>query len=379
MTSISITDNRSTVVVENDVVIVQLTEGGPQGPGGVGVAAGGSAGDLLVRTSGPPYDTEWTSAPTVDKLYFDTTFPLAPPAPGQTMWDAAEGTLCLGAPGFSYRVSQNLAYPCLNTSAVTLTPGDAVMFMGADQTTGYIKVGPMIANGTVPSVTFFGISANVIAPDGVGYIITVGKIKKIDTSAYPQDSILFLDPANPGKLTITEPTAPNLKIACAVVVESHPTTGVIFVRTERGETLNRLHDVNTGGGAEDLQYLGWNDNDQVWRPYTIPNLAPRSITIAEPKPGDNFTLFQTERDTTLTSLSALVRGTSSPSVTYEVRYASSRNAAGSLAINSSTAANTDTGTPAAVINQPIPEGDYVWLVITGISGSVSEFNLSVRF
>jgi hypothetical protein len=104
--------------------------------------------------------------------------------------------------------------------------------------------------------------------------------------------------------------------------------------------------------------------------------APRSITIAEPQVGDNFTLFRTRSTTAITSAIALV---SNGSVTYELRYAADRTTAGTLATASDTVTNTTTGDSATVQNQPIPADRYVWIEITAVSGTVAEFNLSVAF
>lgn len=104
--------------------------------------------------------------------------------------------------------------------------------------------------------------------------------------------------------------------------------------------------------------------------------AFRSITIAAPQTGDNFTLFRTTRQTIITSAVGIVSG---GSVTYALRYAEDRSTAGTLATVSDTVTNTTTGDAATVQNQPIPANRYVWVEITGVTGGVNEFNLSVAF
>jgi hypothetical protein len=102
----------------------------------------------------------------------------------------------------------------------------------------------------------------------------------------------------------------------------------------------------------------------------------KSVTIAGPQAGDSFTLFRTARETTLDSVVGLVSG---GSVTYELRFAADRSDAGTLATVSNTVTNTTTGDAATIQNQPIAAGRYVWVVITAVSGTVDEFNLSVEF
>lgn len=342
-----------------------------------GVPIGGNLGDVLIKSSGVNYDTAWTDAPTVDKLGLDLTA-AETVSPGQLAWNATEGTMDLGTPGVTYQLGQELAFRCKNTSANPIMDGTAVMFTGTDSTTGYIEIGPMVADGSLPGYLFFGVATEPIAVGAVGYVTTLGKVRGIDTSAYPEDSLLWLNPTTPGAFQLTEPAAPNLKIATAAVIKSHPTDGIIFVRAETGRTIAQCHDVEIGLGAQDREYLGWSEAMQHWMPLPIPNAAPRSITIAGPKSGDNFTLFRTDVETTINSVTALVSGTG-PSVTYELRYAASRTATGTLATTSSTTTNTTTGAAATVQNQPIPANSYVWLVITSVAGTVGEMNVTIAF
>lgn len=108
---------------------------------------------------------------------------------------------------------------------------------------------------------------------------------------------------------------------------------------------------------------------------TSTDLTPRSITIAGPLAGDSFTLFRTTVETTVESMTAVVSG---GSVAYEIRYASDRSTAGTLAA-SDTVTNTTTGDSATLQNQPIPAGCYVWVQVTAVTGTVNEFNLSIGF
>ena len=342
-----------------------------------GVPTGGNTGDLLVKTSSTNYQTAWTDAPTVDKIGFDLTA-AETVSPGQLAWNATEGTLDVGTPGVTYQLGQELAFRCKNVTAGTISDGTPVMFMGADSTTGHLEVGPMISNGSVPGFAFFGVTTESIPSGGIGYVTTLGKVRGINTSAYPEDSVLWLSPTAPGTFQLAEPAAPSLKVAVAAVIKSHPTDGIIFVRAETGRTIAEAHDVEIGLGAQDREYLGWSEANQVWQPTPIPNAAPRSATIAGPKVNDNFTLFRTDVPTTISSVNALVIG-ASPSVTYEIRYALNRASAGTLAIAPATTTNTTTGSAATVQNQPIPANAYVWLVITAVSGTVGELNVTIAF
>jgi hypothetical protein len=342
-----------------------------------GTPPGGNIGDLIVKASGSDYDTVWTDAPTVDKLGFDLTAAEVVTT-GQMAWNATEGTVDIGLlNGATNQLGQETQLLCTNsTSTTTIVDGMGVMFTGANSSTLRLEVQPMDASGTLPGYVFFGVATETIAPGATGYITVFGKVRGVDTSAYPEDSILWCDPINAGQFVLTEPAAPRLKIAAATVIKSHPTDGVLMVRAETGQNLSDCHDVEVNGGAFDAQYLGWAETYQRWQPFNIPNAAPRSITIAEPQAGDSFTLFRTTQSTVITSAIALV---SNGSVTYELRYAADRTTAGTLATASDTVTNITTGDSATVQNQPIPADRYVWIEITAVSGTVAEFNLSVAF
>ncbi len=105
--------------------------------------------------------------------------------------------------------------------------------------------------------------------------------------------------------------------------------------------------------------------------------TPKSVTIAEPQAGDEFTLFLTEYPTTLSQVQAVVRG-ASPSVTYEIRFAADRSAVGTLAIVPATVTSTTNGDTATIQNMPIPAGRYVWLRLTAVTGVVTELNVSLE-
>lgn len=104
---------------------------------------------------------------------------------------------------------------------------------------------------------------------------------------------------------------------------------------------------------------------------------PKAITLVNPLVGDNITLFYTQAATTLTEVRGLVRGTSSPTVTYSIYYGTNRSGSGTAAVSAATISSSTTGNTATIQNMPIPIGNYLWLEITGITGDPSEVNLTV--
>lgn len=134
--------------------------------------------------------------------------------------------------------------------------------------------------------------------------------------------------------------------------------------------LSDLTDVDVTGAAagDQLTYNGteWVDAG-----------APKSITIANPVVGDNFTLFRTAVDTTISAVTAVVRGTGA-SVTFNIKKDPDRSTAGTSVITPEAVTNTTTGESVAVINQPIAAGQFVWIEVTAVSGTVQELNVSIE-
>lgn len=313
----------------------------------------------------------WNRNPVLQSIQLLTTGGNADTA-GELAWNEDEQTLDIGkGNGTVLQVGQELSLLVHNDTASTIAEGAGVMYVGTHGASGQLSVAPMVANGTFPGHVFLGVTTETIAPGDLGFVTTFGKVRGIDTNAYPEDSILYCDPVNPGGFVTTEPDGPNLKLPVAAVIHSG-NNGVIFVRAATGQFLGDCHDVETSG-ASNGDVLTWDDAQNRWEHRPSP---PRSITIAAPQAGDSFTIFRTTADATITSVVGLVSG---GSVTYELRYATDRTLTGTLATVSDTVTSTTTGDAATVQNQPMPPNSYVWVRITSVSGAVDEFNLSVAF
>ena len=378
MTSVNITTTKNTVTVDEsgDIAVVTVKTAGQNG---AGVAPGGTTNQLLVKDSAATYDTSWTSKPTLSGTVFDPGIATSFTDVGQIGWSAVDDGLAVQRDADVLEVlgqDSHVYVKCVQPGG--MIKGQVAMFAGVDPTTLRLEVSVLVADGTYPSYVFFGILAEDIAENGFGFVCTNGYIRGIDTSIYPAESVLWACTVNPGDLVLEQNLlgAPNLRIPTAVCVKSDAVNGEIYVRATTGVELYQLHDVQFEN-EEDGDTLVWNDDLQRWENKAPANAsAARSATIAEPLAGDSFTLFKTTRETTINDVTALVSG---GSVTYEIRYAADRTTAGTLAIVADTVTNTTTGDVATVQNQPIASGNWVWLEITAVSGTVDEFNVSVAF
>jgi microcystin-dependent protein len=159
-----------------------------------------------------------------------------------------------------------------NDSGVTISKGQVVMAVGA--VGDRIQIAKAVADGSVSSKYMLGLASQDILDSEEGYVQMLGEIRNLNTIAYAIGTILYINPASAGGLTNTEPTAPNLAEAVAIVTRSHASTGILFVRMwSQGESVSELHDVSltSPDSGDVLTY-----NGSVW--VNTPGMPSGSIT-----------------------------------------------------------------------------------------------------
>jgi hypothetical protein len=107
---------------------------------------------------------------------------------------------------------------------------------------------------------------------------------------------------------------------------------------------------------------------------------PKSFTIPDPfewaSDAEGFGIARAQSDTTIRAVYAVIAG--SGSVTFELRYGPDRSSAGTLATVSTLVNNTTVGQSVTVQNQPVPQGSYVWAVITAVDGAPSRLEVTLE-
>lgn len=196
------------------------------------------------------------------------------PEEGELTWEQDEHTAVLGINGIHAHLAHDTYAYCRNNSGATITKGTAVQFAGTLGASGRLLVAPMVANGSQPGYVFLGIAAEDILNGSDGNIISYGKIKGLDTTGYTAGAILWCDPATPGGLTTTEPSAPNLKLPVAAVISSE-NNGTIMVRWATGSRLKDLHDVEVVGTPDNGDVLTWVSTNNRWEAQT-----PGAVTLS---------------------------------------------------------------------------------------------------
>jgi hypothetical protein len=191
---------------------------------------------------------------------------------GRVYWDPVDGTLAVGMEYDEVvaKVGMNLFYHVKNQTGTSIPKGTLVMAVGTVGASGQILCAPAVTDGTVDAHYVLGITNMAIADGGDGYAVHHGLIKGLDTQGpdsaadWQAGTVLWADPFTPGLLTDTEPTAPNLKLAVAYVINA-AANGSMFVRMTTGLQLRDLHDVNTTG-ANDGDVLIYDASTGVWNP-----------------------------------------------------------------------------------------------------------------
>lgn len=156
--------------------------------------------------------------------------------------------------------------------------GQLMMFAGAVGSSNQLQA--KLANSTdlTSGDYLMGIAAEDIAKNGFGLITSFGAVaslgsQKIDTSAWPLGTILYYDPATPGGLTSTLPSAPNVKATVAAVTESS-TSGAIFVRVTFGSKLGQTDSNVQFGTLADKNIIQYDSALGYWK-----NVAPSTVVV----------------------------------------------------------------------------------------------------
>ena len=177
--------------------------------------------------------------PSVDRITlaeyaeFDTGYtPTESEPQGSLYWNSEERTLSLVTNGQTTELGQKLEIECRNNTGSTIARGVPVYASGTIGNSGRITVAPMIADGTIDAKYIVGVTDEQILNGEDGKVVKVGKIRKIDTSAYSEGDVLYVSETSAGAWTDTKPEYPDISLPIAFVVTDSAQVGEIFVRVE---------------------------------------------------------------------------------------------------------------------------------------------------
>jgi hypothetical protein len=162
---------------------------------------------------------------------FDTTPTSTPTDQGTMYWDEDDNTVDIVLNGYIMKVGEDQFYPVKNQTGSNIAKGVAVRFAGTLGSSGRLLIAPFLADGSLPSTRFMGVTAEAIANGEDGKVLWFGRLRGINTSAFAEGDILYASTTVAGGFQTTVPTAPNNIVEIAAVV-TDATNGTIFIRPQ---------------------------------------------------------------------------------------------------------------------------------------------------
>lgn len=179
--------------------------------------------DLMVKA---PSDSTNTKIK-IDYIDFDTNLTNVVEKNGRVWWNSVENCLNIAIGESVLQVGFEQFMRAENLTGATIPNGSVVGFAGVN---GEIKVSEYIADGSISSLYFIGVTTQELSNAEVGQVTTYGKVRGLDTSSWAKGTILYASPTTAGALTSTRPTAPDNVIVVAAVLVQDATDGEILVR-----------------------------------------------------------------------------------------------------------------------------------------------------
>jgi len=316
-----------------------------QGQPGVGVPAGGTTGQSLVKASNTNYDTAWSNAGSgtvtsitpaadngsgtaitgtgtitvagtanevttsvtgttitvglpneitvldinTDRVDFNTAPPTPTSAIGREYWDATYGTVTLGlSANVDLKHGQALYKRGRNTAVATITKGQVVYVAGSHAATELI-VALADADLEATSANTIGVAAEDIPQNATGLIQVFGYMTGLTTNGYSgaEGTALYLSDTA-GAMQSTLPLQPKHGVRVGFLVKKAGAgAGSIFVNIQNYQELEELSDVRITTTPTKNDILAYDASLGVWYPWSI--LGNRgSITVTNDK--DTWTI-----------------------------------------------------------------------------------------
>ena len=167
----------------------------------------------------------------------DTTPTNTPTTQGTIYWDDSKSTAALIMNGTIQHIGQDTFFYVKNSTGSSIPKGTAVRFAGTDGASGHLLITPFLANGSVPSTYFMGVTAETIGNGQFGQVMHFGELEGINTSGYTAGSLLYASTTVAGGYQTTVPVAPNNIVLIAAAINSK-NNGAILVRPTYGSNIN---------------------------------------------------------------------------------------------------------------------------------------------
>lgn len=161
----------------------------------------------------------------VNKLALSTDTNLTAGA-GEITWSQDDRTANIGlGNGVVLQAGQEMMALVRNGTASTIDNGVIVMVTGSVGNSGRLVVAPY--DGTSDASLIIGVTTESIVSGADGLVTSYGKVRGLNTSAWPEGSVLYVNNSGFG---LSETASLTMKIAA--VITSHAADGVLMVRVD---------------------------------------------------------------------------------------------------------------------------------------------------
>ena len=158
-----------------------------------------------------------------------------------------------------------------------------------------------------------------------------------------------------------------------------PTGGTYTLWSKAGANKfggNIINDVLAGTGNRTVRA------NSVGALFASVDTLNKAITIESPTSTENLGLWKTPVAITIQSVDAVLVGSSTPSVTYQLNFASDRSSGSPTTVYTAgqTVTSTTTGNSASGVNDnTIPAGSWIWITTSAQSGTVTSMNVTINY
>jgi hypothetical protein len=215
---------------DTDLIRVWRESSGEEKAISLGDINGGLIGDYVPYTGAVDDVDLGEKGISTGYVKYDTTPTSTPTDQGTSYWDIDDNTLAIIMNGTTLKVGEDQYYPVKNQTGVLIPKGTAVRFAGTLGSSGRLLIAPFIADGSVPSSRFMGVTSEDIDNGEDGKVMWFGRIRGLNTNAFNEGDILYASTTVAGGFQTTTPTPPNNIVEVCAVVHKSASNGIIFVR-----------------------------------------------------------------------------------------------------------------------------------------------------
>ncbi|MDC1191199.1 hypothetical protein N8148_03260 [Gammaproteobacteria bacterium] len=181
---------------------------------------------------GGDLDAQSMDITAVDNFQFDTspTTPLT--AEGSMYWDATNHTIAMKTDNAdpTLQIGQENWIRVYNGTGSQIDNGSVVYATGKEDTEDRLTIGLAQADASNTS-RVIGFATHDIANGAFGYVTQFGYVNDLNTASITDGSPVWLSATSAGGFTDVEPESPNVSVFLGFVVDSHASTGNIFITT----------------------------------------------------------------------------------------------------------------------------------------------------